>query len=155
LNKGQSFSIDFMAATAIFLILIAFIMVYWFYTNAQVYETQGIENMIDKVQMVSEVLFSEGYPEYWSPSDFVTLGFQNDNRFNQTKLDYLITIGYDNSKRLMGVGVDDYYIRLFDQSDNTKFTFGVFPNGEKNLIRIKRVGILNGEIVFAEIFVWN
>lgn len=155
LTKGQAMSIDFVFASAIFLLLISFIIIYWSYTNIQISETENLEGMVDKVQLISEVIFSEGYPVYWHPADVINLGLQNDNRLNRTKIDYLNTIGYPGVKRMIGVGGDDFYFRVYDQGNQTEFEFGAYPTDEDNLVRLDRIGILDEDIVSVEIYVWN
>jgi hypothetical protein len=155
LTKGQALSFDFLFSSGIFLILVSFLLIYWAYTNTQISETGKLERMIDKTQLVSDVLFGDGYPEYWAPGNIINLGLQNDNRFNQTKLNYLTSMGYPAVKDMAGVGEDEFYFRIYDQVNQTKFQFGLYPNNEENLVRLNRVGILEGDIVSVEIFVWN
>lgn len=153
--KGQTFSSDFLIACVIFVLAFSILYVYWAYATLQIDETQKINEMIDKGYLVSQLWFREGIPEYWNTSDVIDLGLSNEHRFNQTKMNNLNDIGYEKNKYLMGIEIYDYYFRLLNSTNSTIYTFGIYPSNAEDVIKIKRVGILNGSIVILEAMIWK
>lgn len=153
--KGQIFSVDFLMACTIFLIALTIIFLYWGYATLQIEETRVINNMIDKANLASEIWFREGTPEYWDSLNIIGIGLQSDHSFNQTKMNMLNSMGYGKASTLIGVGGYYLYYRVFNETDSTLFEFGSYPSDSENVMRVKRVGILNGSIAFVEVIVWQ
>ncbi|MEM7825091.1 MAG: hypothetical protein QXO27_03920 [Candidatus Aenigmatarchaeota archaeon] len=153
--KGQVFSTDFVIACSIFILAIGAIFVYWRYVNTEIQDTRVLIEMSEKLYLVSQIWFREGVPEYWSPDSVIELGLQNNHELNQTKMNNLNLIGY--SKFLNLVGSENYYVyyRLRDEKNSTLFTFGYYPNNEKNVMKLERIGILNQTIVIIEVLLWR
>jgi len=153
--KGQIFSIDFLVACTIFLITVTILYVYWGYTTIQIEETRFTNDMTDKLNLASQVWFKEGTPIYWDSSNVIELGLQNNHEFNETKMNNLNSIGYQRVMTLVGILSYNFYYRLYDENNSTLFEFGLTPSNSKNLVRSKRVGILNGSIAFLEVVLWS
>jgi len=153
-TKAQIFSADFLVACTIFLLALTIIFVYWGYAILQIEETRLTNDMIDKVNLASQVWFREGTPKDWDSSNVVELGLLSDHSFNQTKMNLLNTMGY--GKVLTLVGVESYYLyyRVFNETNSTLFEFGSYPSNPKNVVRAKRIGILNETIALVEVMVW-
>lgn len=151
--KGQAFSIDFLIAFSIFLLSATVVYVYWTYALTQIEGTRETNDMIDKLHLVSQVWFKEGTPTYWDSSNVIELGLQNDHEFNQTKIESLEEIEYDKVKKLIGLEDYEFYFEVENNSNNSLFEFGKEPSDAKNVMKIKRIGILNGEIVYVTILV--
>jgi len=160
-HKAQALSFDFIIAASIFLLVIGIIYIYWIYSSVQIDETRNINEMTKRAFTSSEVWFREGTPEYWDPNDVIDLGMENNKRFNQTKIDYLnksidpTNIGYDKTKTMIGLGGYEYFFRISNSTDDTLFNFGLYPNEAKNIVKVKRIGLLNGSIVVLEVLVWS
>ena len=159
--KAQVLSFDFIIASSIFLLVVGIIYIYWIYTNIQIEETKNINDITEKAYMASQVWFREGYPEYWDNNTVIDLGMENDHRFNQTKMDFLndsispTNIGYNRTKTLIGLEGYDYFFRIYNSTDYTLFNFGLYPSNNVDVIKAKRIGILNGSIVTLEVLVWK
>lgn len=154
--KGQVLSFDFMVASSIFLLAVGLLYVYWNYSNIQIEETKRIGDLTDKAFTASQVWYREGVPKYWDSNDVIDLGLQNDHRFNQTKMDVLnVSIGYDTTKTLIGLGGYDYFFRIYNSTNDTVYYFGPYPVDADNVVKVKRIGILNGSIVTLEVVVWE
>lgn len=153
-RKGQIFSSDFLIASSIFLIAIAVIYIYWGYASAEIEESRITNDMIDKLYLASHVWFREGTPRYWDSSNVIELGLQSDHEFNQTKMSSLTTIEYQRTLTLLGVENYNIYYRVYDESNNTLFEFGLFPYEAENVLRLKRVGILNQSIAMVDVILW-
>jgi len=116
-----------------------------------------INDMIDKAYLISQAWFREGTPEYWNSSNVIDLGLANDHRFNQTKMNSLVEpqLGYENVGNLIGVETYDFYFRVYNTTNDTVYTFGVYPSNPKDVIKVKRVGILNDSVAILEVLVWE
>jgi len=159
--KAQALSFDFIIAASIFLLVVGIIYIYWIYTNTQIEETKNINDMIDKTYSASYIWFREGYPSFWNSTDVIDLGMENDHRFNQTKMNFLnksidpTNIGYNKTKTFISLGGYDYFFRIYNSTDDTLFNFGLYHSNPRNVVKVERIGILNGSIVTLEVLVWQ
>jgi len=154
--KAQALSFDFLIASSIFLLAVGVIYIYWVYSNIQIEETQRITDMIDRTYLASQFWFREGTPPFWDSTNIIDLGLQNNHRFNRTKMNIMDTnLGYEETKSLIGLGGYEYSFTIYNSTNDTVFNFGQIPNNPENLVKIKRVGILDGSLVNLEIMVWG
>ena len=155
-SKGQTFSTDFMIACTVFILAVAILLVYWRYTSNKISETSLINDMTEKAYLISEIWFREGIPKYWDSSNVIDLGLSNDHRFNRTKIDTLTDplLNYQNVSKMIGAENYDYNFTVFNSTKNVVYTFGMSPTNPDNLVKVKRVGILDGDIVTVEVMVW-
>lgn len=153
--KGQTFSSDFLIACSIFLLVLTGLFYYWTYNTIQIEESREINDVAEKTYLVSQIWSREGFPEYWDASNVIDLGLQNDHRFNQTKLDSLNDMGYEKVKSLIGIDDYDFFLRFRDTKNNTLFNFGLFPSDARNVVKVRRIGILNRSVIFVETMVWR
>lgn len=154
--KGQIFSSDFLIACTVFVLAFSILYVYWTYATMQIDESQRINDMIDRAYLISEIWFREGTPEYWNETDVVDLGLSNDHRFNWTKMVMMRDdIGYENVSKLIGVEIYDYNFTVYNSTRDLLYSFGIPPSNPEDLIKVKRVGILNGSVAVVEIMVFE
>jgi hypothetical protein len=153
--KGQTFSFDFLMACSVFLLATGILFLEWYRTSSEISETETLNDMIDKTYLASEVWLREGTPKYWNPDNVISLGLQNDYQLNWTKMNYLNEIGYAKVKNLIGVNPYELFFRVYDRQNVTLFSFGVFPLDADNIIKVKRVSILNKTIVFIDVLVYE
>lgn len=155
-SKGQTFSADFMIACTIFVLAVAILFVYWTYTSNKINETNLINDMIEKAYLISEIWFREGIPKYWNTTNVIDIGLSNEHRFNRTKMDSLndSLLGYENVTKLIGVELYQYNFTVYDTNENMLYTFGQTLSNPDNIVKIKRVGILDGEIAIVDVMVW-
>ncbi len=154
-TKGQSISYDFFIASTIFLLIVLLIFQLFRYSNIQVSDFQKIRQISKTSDQLSEVWMRGGVPENWEPSNVVDLGLMTNSRLNQTKIDYLDDIGYEEVKRIGGLGFYDFYLRIYDSDNNTTFSFGIYPTDSEFVSKNQRLGILNSTIVFIDTLVWQ
>lgn len=155
-RKAQTFSVDFMIASSIFVLAFSILYIYWTYASMQISETREVNEMIDKTYLISHVWFRGGTPKYWNSTNVIDLGLSNNHRFNQTKMNILNeSIGYDKAKDLLSVGVYEIFFRVYNTTNDTLYTFGSYPSDPENVIKIKRVGILNRSVAIVEVMVWK
>ena len=155
-SKGQTFSTDFIIACTVFILAVAILLVYWRYTSNKISETNLINDMTEKAYLISEICFRDGIPKYWSASNVIDIGLSNDHRLNKTKMDSLndLLLGYKNVSRKIGAEIYDYNFTVINSTKDVVYTFGLDPTDPDNLIKVKRVGILDGDIVTVEVMVW-
>jgi len=112
--------------------------------------------MTEKAYLISDVWFRNGIPKYWNASDVIDIGLSNDHRFNRTKMYSLNDplLGYRNVSRKIGAEIYDYNFTVINSTKDVAYTFGSNPTNPDNLIKVKRIGILDGDIVIVEVMVW-
>ena len=154
--KGQVFSLDFIISCAVFILAVSILLIYWKYASNKINETKLINDMAERVYLISEIWFRDGIPKYWNASNVIDIGLSSDHRFNRTKMDNLNdpALGYTNVKKLIGVGFYEYKFTVYDDAKNVVYSFGQNPLNYDNLVNIKRVGILEGKIVTVDVMVW-
>lgn len=152
LNKAQTFSLDFFLALTIFLVGFSFLMIFWNYVNSQAYELRKSEELMDLAFSLSEIFFREGVPAYWNSEDVKIIGLANENRINQTKLELLKNIGYENVKKKLNLDFD-FILKI--KNENELYSFGLNPNKASAIVKINRIGILNSKPVLIEVIVWK
>ncbi|MEM5801300.1 MAG: hypothetical protein QW350_00340 [Candidatus Aenigmatarchaeota archaeon] len=153
-TKAQIISSDFIVATSIFLLFIAIIYSLWLTKTYYIEEEKRVIDIDDAAITASNIWLREGNPKYWNQSNIIDLGLENNNRLNQTKIDMLNDLGYENVKKLAGLERYDFFMRIYNQNNQTLFRYGKIENA-KNIAKIKRVSILNGSIVFLDTIVWS
>lgn len=165
--KAQVFSFDFLLACSIFLLMLVVLYSYWTYTYIEIEESRRMNEMIDGAYLVSQAWFREGTPKYWNPSDVIELGLQNDHKFNRTKMDSLnksldpANLGYNETKELIDAVFYEYFFRVYNTTNDTIYTFGLYPLNSQNVVRIKRIGIYRDptlekdSIVTLEVLLWE
>lgn len=155
--KGQTFSMDFLIACSVFILAIGIVYVYWVHAIQEINQSERINDMIEKAYSISKIWFREGVPKYWNESNVIDLGLSNDHRINQTKMNNLEALGYENVSKLIGIGIYDYNFTVCNITGEVIKSFGKNPpSNPENLIKVKRIGLLdNGTIVTIEVLVWD
>lgn len=153
--KGQAFSADFLIACSLFIVAMGLIFIYWSYASQQIEETRTSSDMIDKMNLASQVWFKEGAPIYWSPENVIEIGLQNNHQFNLTKMNSLNSLGYNKFKTFLGAENYNIYYTVYDENNRTLFEFGIYPSQTENLMKTTRIGILNRTIVMVDVLLWE
>jgi len=148
-------SYDFFIASFIFLIVLSILLIQFVRVSSEIEETRYMDNLIDKAYSASQVWFREGVPVDWNKTNLVILGLQDNYEINNTKMSSLNDIGYENVKYMIGLSSLEVFFRVYDESNNTQFSFGLYPENSRNVIRVERVGILNKTIAFVDTLVWE
>ena len=154
--KAQVFSFDFIIACSIFILFLVVLYGYWTYSYIEIEETRSINRMIDKANLASQAWFREGTPKYWNSSNVIEMGLKNNHEFNQTKMNSLNTsLGYNRTKSLLDIVGYEYFFKVYNATNDTVFSFGLYPSNPENLVKVKRIGILNDTIVTIDVLVWK
>jgi len=97
----------------------------------------------------------------------IELGLQNDHKFNRTKMDSLNktldpgNLGYNETKELIDAVFYEYFFRVYNTTNDTVYSFGLYPSDAENVVRIKRIGIYRNStlekdaIVTLEVLLWE
>jgi hypothetical protein len=148
-------SYDFIVASFIFLLVVSVLLIQWTRVTIQIDETRYVDNLAEKAYSTSDAWFREGVPRDWDETNVISLGLQDKYEFNQTKMDRLTDIGYENIKALIGIVGLDYFFEVYDENNNTCFSFGLPPTNSMDVVKVKRIGILNDTFVFLDTVVWK
>ncbi|MEM5790679.1 MAG: hypothetical protein QXP77_01360 [Candidatus Aenigmatarchaeota archaeon] len=152
-NKAQTFSFEFFIALTIFLIGFSLLIIFWNYTNIQIYEKRSSEELIDIAFSLSQIFFIDGYPKEWSLNDVKVIGLASENRINQTKLYFLSSMGYENVRAKLKMD-SNFFFKIHNQTQEFYF-FGRLPSEDSIVVKIDRLGILNSTPVIIEVVVWK
>ncbi len=151
-SKAQAFSFEFFIALTIFLIAFSTLIIFWNYTNVQIYEKRSLEELIDTAFSLSQIFFIDGYPKQWSLEDVKVIGLANENRINQTKLELLSSMEYESVRIKLKVD-SNFYFRIHNQTQEFYF-FGKLPH-DSTVVKVNRLSILNSTPVIVEVVVWK
>ena len=154
-RKGQTLSYDFFVSMTMFIIALTIILFYWTYSSKQIDETVAKNYISNKLFLASQVWFMEGYPKYWNPSTVLSIGLVNDGYINSTKMNYLPTIVYQKFISITGIQSYNIYYRVYNESNSALFEFCLYPSGEKNLLKISRLSVLDSVPVVIDTLVWR
>jgi hypothetical protein len=153
-TKAQIFSTDFIVASSIFILLSAIVYSLWLSRAYSIEESNELGNLIDSAYMSSNVWLREGVPKYWNEENIIDLGLQNNHRLNRTKLEMLNKLGYERVKDLAGLRDYDFFMRIYNKNNQTLFEFGKMSEA-KNIVKVKRISMLDSEIVLIDTIVWS
>ncbi len=152
-TKAQIISGDFIVASFLFLLVLGTIYYLWLSRSYDIEEGRRLNKLVDSAYLTSNIWMREGTPIYWNENNIIDIGLQNNNRLNRTKMEMLNNLGYIKIKSMLGLN-EDFFLRVYDKNNQTIFEFGNLGNA-KNMIRVKRVSILDGRIVFIDTIVWS
>ncbi len=165
-TKSQIFSIDFIIAVSLFLIVA--VLVYYLTIDLYQIKESEFDKRVANAKLLSSELVSSGYPSGWKSGDVVKIGLTDGEfRLNISKLKEFSSIGYSNSKRLLSSNYD-YYV-YFEYRNGSQIEFdGIEGIGKpgvtkdnlvdlekpKHLVKIYRFLFYNSEIIRMVIYVW-
>ncbi|RLI97709.1 MAG: hypothetical protein DRP00_03685 [Candidatus Aenigmatarchaeota archaeon] len=152
-TKAQTFSLDFFLALTIFLAGFVLLLIFWNYTNSQIQERKSLDELIDAAFSLSQIWFIEGRPVYWNEQNVKVIGLANENRINQTKLNFLNEMGYEEVKKRLNVGYN-FCFRIHNNTHEL-FSFGLSPSPASAVVKVDRLSILNSTPVIIEVIVWG
>src|SRR3989344_9203049 len=136
-KKSQIWGIDLMIALTIFLIVI--ITVYVYVINYYSESKDIIEELSYDGTVVSSLFLSEGSPADWTASNFDTLGVLSEDKINQTKLNELFQLDYEEMKRGFRAK-NEFYLNFTEMKINMEIVEGIGkkPENFDNLLKIER-----------------
>ena len=164
-HKGQIVTTDFLAATVIISLLLAFIFISW---NQTVNESRDVENRkeitISAISLSDSLLKSKGDPDNWESGGKInnTLGLViDDHVLDPNKLKAFAMLNQTSLKNLLGIQNYNFYFKVSDRNkivnvDNTKIETGSHPNQSSSIvINSQRIALLNNMPVYLDFVVWR
>jgi hypothetical protein len=144
--KGQVFTLDLLIGLLI--TITALLSVVLFFPTPEPPFTTDAERM--------NVLMSEGVPEDWTVATLAVPGFLTDGRFNETKIAAFATLT-DQEQRVAVGAQSNFTIRFYENGTQLSLcaTCGVQPLTYKELLPIRRYGVLNSSIVYMEVRIYR
>lgn len=151
-KKGQVSSPDFAASLALFLVIVVVSAMLWNATVLKYSQFRDNRFMQDKAFSVTDALIrTEGYPRDWNRSNVKLVGLSEGEShvLDPGKLIEFKSVANDTAKQSWGIGGYNYYVRITNSSggiyvlDGTELEYGTLPAGEKDLVPIKRIVLVN------------
>ena len=111
--KGQIWYMDVMFALVIF----STALILFFKADINFLDSQEdiLDDMDREARLLSDSIISSGYPQGWEESNVIEIGLIDDYRINETKLEYLGRIGYNETKSMLRTKYE-YYL-VFEDND--------------------------------------
>jgi hypothetical protein len=153
--KGQLFSMDFLAAVFIFLLVFGVLLVFWgsFIDNIAKYSER--KEMELTVNFISNFLIStSGYPHNWEDdtAHVSTIGLASSDRvIDEKKLDAFVNMSYDDIRQKFMIGGYNFCFNL-TRSGIEKCDFG---SGDGMAAFTSRAVVYMGQPDILEIFLWR
>lgn len=163
MSKAQVITGDFVISMLVFMILLAMIIPVWSYVDYQIRSSEEVKSMNSIVMLISDSFVrSGGYPADWNSTNVKSIGLADrDRELNLTKVLNLLEMNYNTAKKLMGIEAYEIYLTITDTDDNIinkggqDLEYGSTITDAENIVKMRRVSILDREIVILNIIVWN
>lgn len=161
-KKSQAWGIDLMVAFSIFLMGI---FVFFIYSINYLGESKEIlEDLAYDGKIITNAILSQGYPENWDETNVVKIGILNDNKINETKLEYFYNLAqnnYEQTKSLFNTRFDYFYFLDEDMTINSVDIEGIGKPGidpdnidAENIVKISRYVIYKDKPMTAYLYVF-
>jgi hypothetical protein len=152
--KGQVLSLDFMVASILLFMVLAFLAVQVGYELKNTQETRQKEALISGADQASNIFFSEGYPKDWIPENVEILGMESKGRLSMQKLEYFNQTPYSTAIGLLGVN-NDFNITILN-GQNEIISFGKPYDSASSVVKRERLGVLeNGTLVNIKVIIFE
>ncbi len=113
-NKAQVWFMDFVIAMTIFSLVL--VLYYTYTTNISKQDTIVREDLISDAKTIASSLTSSGYPFGWNSNNVIRIGLtDSNNKLDSAKFREFTEIGYNRSKRLIGI-ISDYFVFFTNES---------------------------------------
>lgn len=153
-KKGQMLSFDFLFASSFFLLVCALLV---FQAGYKIKETQEVREktlMLNDLEKLSDIFFSEGIPYNWTIGDVQAIGLQEGGRVSFMKLSNFSQISYEES--LLKLGMNNDYNITMTASGTDIYSFGASYENSTSLMKRDRICVLeNGTLATIRILVFE
>lgn len=156
--RGQVFTLDYVIAVGIFVLVYAACIYAWnsvAYKTLEEFEATEMENTA--VRACWQLTRTPGSPADWEadPSTALALGLAPKDRvLSQEKFNQLSVIEYEKLKNYLGVGGFDFNLRVTYINGSFAGEVGKIPASDK-LVSVRRIAVMGNETVFLDFRVWN
>ncbi len=156
-NRGQFFSYDAIVASAIFLITISLMLVYWW----------GIDfNSSDRSQRdvvyLSDRLLTPGSPDDWHEGDVLSIGLMESGKPNVIVLEKFMEFrdisekDYAEPKQIFGTA-KEYFVEIIGEDIDCRGNcfLGKEPGDSSDISSVTRLVVFNGRPARIRISLWS
>jgi len=165
-KKGQFNFLDFMMGVVIFAILMT---IFFKYSSNITKKQEGITGLAVEGKTISNDLLSQGFPSNWNSSNVVIIGITDDNnQINETKLNNLINVSYEQTRTLFRTRYHYYFLFLNQNNSIIKITptqEGIgYPGvnssnigniNTKRLIKLERIVFFRNQMAKLVLYLWQ
>jgi len=154
MRRGQAFSMDFLAAVVIFMLVLGLVLYSWNYIvegSVRSNQRRGME--ISAARIADFLATTGGYPYNWEekPENATTIGLAGRDRvIDNRKLAAFMGMGDDAFKQRMNIAGYGFYFRILGQG----IVKGSPPDGSV-ASTIRRVVIYNSTPETLEFSIWR
>jgi hypothetical protein len=163
LKGGQTWVADLFFGLLVFIaVLIIFFKSEVNYSEA---DEQAFDDIVFESKLVTDSLLSAGYPSSWTPATVEEIGITDDYRVNESKLEYLGSMNYSQTKSRLRTKYDYYF--FFEGVDGiidiNSTHEGLGKPGinstdygsPHNLVRVNRFVVFRSEPAKMVVYLWN
>ncbi len=155
--KGQLFSGDFVLSVAIFLVVVAVLLLSFTRISEQTREEDLRTDLESGSLFATDVLMkTEGFPGNWDNTTVIVPGFVENGTLSSGKVSRFLQLDYDRAKYALGLSEFDFSMNVTGLNDTV-----IFEYVKKNLTQAdgisvtNRVGVMGGQIVKIRFLVWK
>ncbi|MBU0532416.1 hypothetical protein KKB44_02890 [Candidatus Micrarchaeota archaeon] len=166
MSKGQTWSVDFSAATVVLAFILLFSVLIWNSLAIRWNTTHEYRQMQTDAMFAAEALLTtSGEPKSWETlsqldGNITSVGLVNGrNELNNLKIERLVSANdteYELVKTRLGMQKYGLGVRIMElETNETYYEFGTFAGDLDSAIVYKRLGILNESPVIVHVEVWQ
>jgi hypothetical protein len=158
--EGQLFSMDFMAAAVIFLLIMGMIICNWNFTKARMDETSDLIELERKNYLLSDMLVkTQGYPTSWennqSSSNISALGLAKaDRQISHDKVRAFKRFDEQMLRQILNLGSTNFELVMHDVDGAVLLRAGDSPAGDY-AVKTSRIVMYEGRAAFFDITLWG
>jgi hypothetical protein len=143
-KRGQISSIDVLVGIILFIFVLVTLRGVWLSNLESGYsQIHSVETQLLATQAIDVLLKTPGYPIDWSSSNVEVLGLADKPLvLNEAKVSEFISMSYEDSKSLLGLGSYEY--RIDFNNNGTIFSKGPVIDSIGRIVSMKRVVWYNG-----------
>jgi len=157
-KRAQAWGIDLFVGTMIF--IVGILSFYIYSLNNPYEESAELNSLFYDGKIISQNLFSEGYPKNWTPTNVVVIGILSEKKINETKLEMFYNMSktdYERTKRIFNTKYEYYFFLSQNMTINSTSVkgIGLEPGTPRDLIEITRLINYKNKAVMAYFQIWN
>jgi hypothetical protein len=158
-RKAQAWGFDLIAGLMIF--VLGVVLFYFYAVNNSSGNEQKSLFMKEEAKLVAEILLTGGSPVNWNVTNVERIGFYDNGKINQTKLNNfynLTNADYSRARALFNIN-DDFYV-FFSSNVSVggqvvSFIGDNQTQNAKNVVKVTRAVVYDNRVVGMEVNVWN
>ncbi|MBW3019800.1 hypothetical protein KY334_00755 [Candidatus Woesearchaeota archaeon] len=159
--RGQVWYMDLIFGLSIF--IIALLIFFSNKINLNNYDQAYLSSMIFEINSISDQIMGSGYPTNWNENNVIEIGIVDNGVINETKLNNLNDLNYNDTKRLFNTRFDYYFYIVGEQLYDNKEGYGKAGVNSTNIesidsnqmINIDRYVVFNDKIRLLKVISWD